>query len=180
MKEITFITGNQGKAKYATKLLGVPVVHQKVDLPEIQSLDLKEIVEKKLLSAYEIIKKPVIVEDVSLEFEELGKLPGPFIRFFVDEMPLGNICKLVRKNRSATARCIIGFTNGKEIKFFEGHINGKIAKKPLGTNGFGWDKIFIPDGFGGKTSAELCDEEYGKVTLIIKRFDLLKNVLDKY
>ena len=175
MKEITFATGNLGKAKYAAKLLGVPVVHKKMDLPEVQSLDLREIVECKLLAAFDAIKKPVIVEDVALEFEEMGKLPGTFIGFFVDKMPLENICKLIRKNRRATARCIIGFTDGKDVKFFEGYINGKIAKKPKGTNGFGWDRIFIADGFSGKTNAELCEDDYGKVTMTIKRFDLLKS-----
>ena len=81
MIDVTFITGNQNKADYFSKYLGFPVNHHKVDLDEIQSLDLREVVKHKLLQAYDEIKSPVIVEDVSLEFEALGRLPGTFIKF---------------------------------------------------------------------------------------------------
>lgn len=86
VQEITFITGNQDKADYLARYLGFPVEHLKLDLDEIQSLDLKEIVEHKVQQAYEKIRRPVLVEDVSLEFLALGRLPGPFIRFFLEKM----------------------------------------------------------------------------------------------
>lgn len=86
MQPITFITGNQKKADYLAKYLGFPVEHKKIDLDEIQSLDLAEIIEHKVKQAYEIVKTPVIVEDVSLEFSALGRLPGPFIKFFEREI----------------------------------------------------------------------------------------------
>ncbi len=53
MQSITFITGNQKKADYLAKYLGFPIEHQKIDLDEIQSLDLREIVEHKVKQAYE-------------------------------------------------------------------------------------------------------------------------------
>lgn len=81
MANITFITGNQNKADYLAKYLGHAVDHVKLDLEEIQFLELKEIVEHKVRQVYEKIKKSVIVEDVVLEFEALGGLPGPFIKF---------------------------------------------------------------------------------------------------
>lgn len=86
MKPITFITGNQQKADYLSRYIGVPIKHQKMDLEEIQSLDLEEIVTHKALAAYKKIDEAVIVEDVSLEFEALGQLPGPFIKFFQAEI----------------------------------------------------------------------------------------------
>lgn len=86
MQPITFITGNQKKADYLARYLGFPIEHIKLDLDEIQSLELKEIVEHKVKKAYAKIKKPVIVEDASLEFTSLGRLPGPFIKFFIEEM----------------------------------------------------------------------------------------------
>lgn len=95
MQQITFITGNQKKADYLAKYIGLPIVHRKINLDELQSLDLREIVEHKVKQAYEIIKTPVIVEDVSLEFLALGKLPGPFIKFFVEQMPLETVCSLL-------------------------------------------------------------------------------------
>ena len=75
MQSITFITGNQKKADYLAKYLGFPIEHEKLDLDEIQSLDLREITEHKAKQAYEEMKKPVLVEDVTLEFSALGRLP---------------------------------------------------------------------------------------------------------
>src|SRR3989344_9558853 len=104
MRKIVFITGNQNKADYLSKYLGHPVDHVKLDLDEIQSLDLQEIVEHKVQQAYEKIQQPVIVEDVSLEFAALGGLPGPFIKFFVEKVPFETICSMVDgKTREATA-----------------------------------------------------------------------------
>ncbi len=80
MQSVTFITGNQSKADYLAKYLGHPVEHVKLDLDEIQSLDLKVIVEHKVRQAYMKIKTPVLVEDVGLYCEALGGLPGPFMR----------------------------------------------------------------------------------------------------
>jgi len=86
MQTITFITGNQKKADHLSRLIGMGVEHIKLDLDEIQSLSLREVVEHKARQAYEKVRKPVLVEDVALEFEEFGKLPGPFIKFFEKEI----------------------------------------------------------------------------------------------
>lgn len=92
-----FITGNQSKADYLSRQLGVELQHQKVDLDELQSTDLHVIVEHKLKQAYEVCQQPVLVEDVSLVFNALGELPGTiakkptgengfgFDRFFINE-----------------------------------------------------------------------------------------------
>ncbi len=179
MKQITFITGNQNKADYLAKFLGFPVEHQKLDLDELQSLDLKEIVEHKVKQAYEQIKKPVIVEDVSLEFSAFGRLPGTFIRFFVDEMPFETICSLLDgKDRKAIARCLFGYYDGENLELFEGSLNGEIAVKPEGENGFGWDKIFIPEGYS-VTRASLSEEDDRKTYIQIKPFGKLKEFLEK-
>jgi|SRR3989338_583957 len=178
MTNITFITGNQKKADYLAKYLGFPVDHVKLDLDEIQSLDLKEIVEHKVRQAYEKIKKPVIVEDVSLEFAALGRLPGTFIKFFVDEVPFENICSMIDgKTRKATARCVFGYFDGQELKLFEGGLDGEIATTPSGENGYGWDKIFIPQGYT-VTRASLEEKDDQKTYLQIKPFEKLKEFLE--
>jgi inosine/xanthosine triphosphate pyrophosphatase family protein len=64
MQTITFITGNQKKADYLGKYLGFLIQHIKVDLDELQSLDLREIVEHKARQAYARFGKPIIVDDV--------------------------------------------------------------------------------------------------------------------
>ena len=74
MKAITFITGNAAKAKYLGDYFHLPVEHVKIDLPEIQSLDLKEIVDEKARGAFRVLKKPILVEDSSLTFKALGCL----------------------------------------------------------------------------------------------------------
>ncbi len=176
-KKITFITGNQNKADYLAKYLGFPVEHTKLDLDEIQSLDLKEIVEHKVRQAYEKVNSPVIVEDVSLEFEALGGLPGPFIKFFVEKVPFETICSIVDgKSRKAIAKCVFGYYDGQTLQLFEGNLGGEVAKTPAGDGGYGWDKIFIPDGYK-VTRAELDEEDDQKTYLQIKPFAQLKEFL---
>jgi len=178
MKNVTFITGNPDKAKYLKQYLGYDVEHQKLDLDEIQSLDIHEVVKHKLRQAYSEIKKPVLVEDVSLEFSYLGKLPGTYIKSFTDELGFKKICTLLDgKDRGAIARCIFGYFDGTYEQYFEGHLNGQIAEKPAGTGGYGWDSIFIPEGYT-VTRAELNEEDDKKTYLQIKLFAKLKAFLD--
>ena len=82
MIDVTFITGNQAKADFLAKHLGYPIKHKKLDLDEIQSLNLKEIAEHKARQAYGEIKSPVLIEDAGLFIKALGGLPGPFIKWF--------------------------------------------------------------------------------------------------
>lgn len=177
MRKVTFITGNQKKADYLENYLGFPVEHVKVDVEEIQSLDLEEVVRHKVRQAYAHIQGPVLVEDVSLEFKSLGRLPGTFIRWFVDEIGLEKICELLEgKDRSATARCVFGYFDGQEEKYFEGSMAGTIADHPTGTNGYGWDAIFIPEGYT-ITRAEMNEEEDKKTYLQVKPFGKVKEFL---
>lgn len=122
--------------------------HCKLDLDEIQSLDLHKIVRHKLIQAYAVLQTPVIVEDVALEFFALGGLPGPFIKFFIENNSLDNVCRMLDgMDRSATARCVIGYCDAHTTKLFEGSLSGSIAEHPSGDRGYGWDKIFIPQGY---------------------------------
>lgn len=177
MSNVTFITGNQSKADYLAKYLGFPVKHVKLDLDEIQSLDLKKIVEHKVMQAYKEVQGPVLVEDVSLEFEALGGLPGPFIRFFVEEVPFETICSMIDgQTRKAIARCVFGYYDGQNVKLLEGSLKGDIAEVPAGEKGFGWDRIFIPEGYAC-TRAELSEEDDQKTYMQIKPFAALKEFL---
>lgn len=173
---VTFITGNAKKAEYLEKLLGLKIKNQKLNLDEIQSLTVSEIIEHKVKQAYELIGSPVLVEDVSLEFEELNGLPGPFIKFFVDNVPFERICKLVKENRKATARCIFGYYDGVNLKLIEGKLEGKVATEPKGENGYGWDKIFIPNGYE-ITRAEMNQEDNNKTYMISKPIEKVREFL---
>ena len=177
MEPITFITSNQGKADYLAKYLGVAVQRRALDLDEVQSLDLKTIVEHKVRQAYAQLQSPVLVDDVALEFTALGRLPGPFIRFFLEEMWLQAICDLVHgKSRKAIARCVLGYFDGTMLKLFEGKLDGEVAPAPAGEGGFGWDKIFIPAGYT-VTRASLSEEDDRKTYLQIKPLAAVKEFL---
>ncbi len=178
MKSVTFITGNQNKADYLAKYLGIPVEHHKLDLDELQSLELSVIVEHKVKQAYELVKRPVLVEDVSLEFSALGRLPGTYIKWFLEELDFKTICNLLDgKDRSATGRCMFGYYDGDELHLFEGSIKGIISEGPRGKDGYGWDQIFIPEGYT-QTRAELSDEDYEAVYSKIRPVARLKEFLE--
>ncbi len=166
MGKVIFITGNQAKADFLAKYLGHEVEHRKLDLNEIQSLDQHEITENKARQAYEKLHVPVLVEDVSLTIKAMGKLPGPFIRWFEQELGHQGICKLVDSfdDRTAIASVVYAYFDGESIKFFDGKLNGQIAKQPSRDDGFGWNSIFIPDG-STKTSAEMDEKETQRFSL---------------
>ncbi len=179
MSEITFVTGNQSKADYLAAYLGFPIAHHRLDLEEIQSFELRPIVEHKVKQAFDVLQRPVIVEDVALEFAALGRLPGTFIKFFVDEVPFETICRMLDgMDRKATARCVFGYFDGTEVVFFEGKLEGHIAQHPAGDGGYGWDKIFIPEGYK-VTRAELDEADDRKTYLQIKPFAALKQFLEE-
>jgi len=161
MKTPIFISGNQNKIDYLSKTLGLNLPHQKIDLDEIQSADPKVVIEQKVKQAYEIIGKPVLVEDTSLSFTALNGLPGPFVKFFVDAHDgLEKMCRMLDgfSDRTAYGSVIYGYYDGNELRFFEGRLDGKIALHPKGDGGYGWDKIFEPLGYGGLTRSELSPE----------------------
>src|SRR5260221_1069496 len=172
MKSITFITGNLNKVKWTQRYSPVMIEHTKLDLTEVQSLDVKEVVEHKVKEAYSIIKKPVIVEDTSLVFHSLGKLPGPLIKWFLQELGLDRLCKIITdRNRKATATVVYGLFDGKNLRLYEGSAEGSIAKMPKGDDSFGWNPIFIPKGYT-KTYGEMTVEE-------IDKFSIRKKALEK-
>lgn len=160
MINVTFITGNDKKAKFLAKYLGVELPHRKLDLDEIQSLNLREITEHKVRQAYKIIKSPVLVEDISFILKPMGRLPGPLIRWFLEELDVEGICRLadLYGDRRATAEVCYAYFDGKTLKFFEGRLEGSVAEKPRTDDGFGWNRIFIPAG-QTKANSEMVEEE---------------------
>ena len=153
-----YVTGNEGKRKRMKLLLGDDFQSKKLDLDEIQAIDPREIAEHKARQAYDIVKEPVLGEDTSLHIESLGGLPGPMIKWFLSAVGVAGICRMTSGTRTAYGVNTFAYFNGTTMHFFEGRIEGKIALKPRGSNGFGWDSIFVIDG-QTKTRAELSDEE---------------------
>lgn len=181
MKNVVFVTGNPEKAANFSKHMGADIPHAPADLDEIQTLDAKKLVEHKIKQAFNQVGKPVLVEDVTFVYEALGELPGPFIKYFVTtENYDEKMCRMADgfMNRRAKAVCTYGFYDGSNLKFFEGEIGGVITQTPRGDNGYGFDRVFEPDGFGGRTAAELDDDEYDQYYSTIKPFHKLKLFLE--
>lgn len=181
MKKIIFITGNKGKLKEAREILNeIDVVNREIDLPEIQETDARKVIEAKLTEAFRHHKGEYIVEDVSLYLDCLNGLPGPLIKWFLQKMGDKKLYELTKKykNNRAEARAIIGHINKNgDIKYFEGSVKGKIVS-PKGPGGFGWDQIFMPEGFK-KTFGEMLPAEKHRISMRKIAFKKLAKHLKK-
>jgi len=156
--ELKFITGNKHKFKETANILKpIKVKQVKLDLDEIQDVSPRNVIKHKLVEAFKHHKGPFIIEDSSLNFESMGgKLPGPFIRWFLVFLGPSKLANIAIKTKEAKAEAEVIFAYAKHlkhIKFFSTKIKGKIVK-PRGNYGFGYDPIFMPDG-ENKTYAQL-------------------------
>ncbi len=176
MNNIIFITGNENKLREAKQILEVEIVSEKLDIREIQDVDLGEVIKDKLMHAYKLIKKPVMVEDTGLFLNALNGFPGALIKQLLGRVGREGIVKLLEgfDDKSVVAKCAVGFTkDGKDLKVFIGEAEGLIVS-PRGESGFGWDPIFQPEGYD-KTFAEMGSEEKNSIS---HRFKALKKFKD--
>jgi XTP/dITP diphosphohydrolase len=159
--KIILATENQGKAKEIRELLGgldIEVLTLK-DFPQIvmppeDGLSFKE---NALIKARFVLKEtslPTLADDSGLEVDALSNAPGIYSARFagIDATDEDNNKKLLRElegvseeKRIARFRCSLAFvTNDNKEKTFDGTVEGYIAEEPRGTNGFGYDPLFIP------------------------------------
>jgi len=156
-RELNFITGNKNKlAEVQTILSSTPVKlqNQSIDLLEIQGT-IEEISLHKCRTAADIIKGPVLVEDTCLSFNAFDKLPGPYIKWFLQALGVQNLHKLLSgfEDKSAQAICTFVYSEGPghEPKIFQGRTAGMIVPS-RGPTDFGWDSCFE---YEGQTYAEM-------------------------
>lgn len=152
--KLFFITGNKGKLAEMQEIL--PFVEGKmIDLPEIQEIDLRQVVAAKLRAATVHCHGQVIVDDTALYLEVFAKqdgdegLPGPLIKWFLSTITNEGLAKIAQRLDKTRARAcsIIGYADEQgQHHFFVGSVLGTIVS-PQGTTGFGWDHIFVPDGY---------------------------------
>src|SRR5690625_6417367 len=172
MNELIIATRNKGKVKEFKNLLEDDQL-QINSLNEFQDerFDVEEtgetFAENARLKAEQISKilhSPVLADDSGLVIDALNGEPGIYSARFAGEPTndVENYEKVLRKmkdtpveNRTAQFICVLALvTPGEEAKFFMGRCYGLIARLPSGTNGFGYDPIFIPEGYE-QTMAEL-------------------------
>ena len=109
-------------------------------------------------------------DDTGLEVETLNGAPGVYSARYAGEQKDANdnMDKLLlelkdKTNRKANFKTVIALNLNSEQNLFTGIINGKIIEEKIGTNGFGYDPIFVADGFK-KTFAELTMEEKSTIS----------------
>lgn len=128
---------------------------------------------------FEKTNLPCIAEDSGLEVEFLGGKPSAYSARYAGEErdDIKNYEKVLAElgdtqQRNARFVSIITFKNVDVQEVFEGYMYGSISDTPRGSNGFGYDPIFIPVGFD-KTNAELDPEEKNEISHRRKALDKL-------
>lgn len=163
-RRLTFVTGNAGKvAELAAQVapLGFEVVQDKRGYPEIQADALGQVCEagaRHLLASG--LNPPFLLEDSGLFVAALKGFPGVYSRHALDTLGCAGILRLLRDTelelRSAAFRTHLLYVDAAgTLHGFDGACKGRIAERPAGTGGFGFDPIFAPDGGDGSTFAEM-------------------------
>ncbi|KAI3400185.1 hypothetical protein diail_4070 [Diaporthe ilicicola] len=162
---VNFITGNKNKLGEVKAILEptIEVRSQALDLVEVQG-SLDEVTIAKCKSAAEQIGGPVLVEDTCLCFDALKGLPGPYIKWFLQDLGHEGLNNLLAayEDKGAKAVCTFGFSQGPghEPILFQGVTQGKIVPA-RGPANFGWDPIFE---YEGQTYAEMDKSEKNKIS----------------
>jgi non-canonical purine NTP pyrophosphatase (RdgB/HAM1 family) len=176
MNQLIFATTNQGKITEAAAILDIEIVPMSLELEEIQSLDFSEVIAHKAKQAFEKTQKPVLVEDSGIIFHALDKLPGVFTKWFYESIGNEGMVRLLHdfEDKSATAVSYVGYYTGKELIIAHGETSGTTVSL-RGTQGFGWDPIFQPDGFKG-TFAEMNPRTKNSCSMRKKALENLKQL----
>jgi non-canonical purine NTP pyrophosphatase (RdgB/HAM1 family) len=150
-----FATSNPNKAAEVAGILGADVTARSLDVPEIQSFSLEEIVRAKVAAAYALVGEPILVEDCAFDASVLGGFPGPFVKFWEKTAGYDVLVELAqaRGDLRATARCGVGYADGTRVEYVEGMVAGALSPR-RGAEGFGFDFYLIPDGHD-RTMAEM-------------------------
>jgi len=183
MKTLYFITGNKGKIHEATEKfrpLGINIKQKNMGYPEIQTDKLEEV------AAYGVnhiqrqgIDHPFILEDAGIFIDILHGFPGVYSAYVYHSIGLQGIIDLLANSDdcSAVFRSVFAYAEPKgDAHFFIGECTGKIIKQEKGTQGFGYDPIFIPKG-SDKTFAQMNTSEKNLFSHRGKSLEKLYNFL---
>ena len=186
--ELIFATHNNNKVKEVTKML--PSYLSMKSLTDINFFDeieetgttFEKNAQLKAQTIFDKTGKNIFADDSGLVIEALDGAPGVYsARNAGTGKDEDNIAKALKELEGKTNRkayfisifCLI--LDGKEY-FFEGRVNGTIATEIMGDNGFGYDPIFIPDGFS-KSFAQMSPEEKNAISHRGKAVEKLNDFL---
>lgn len=126
-----------------------------------------------------------LVEDTCLCFHALGGLPGPYIKWFLDKVGHDGLNQMLAgfDDKRAYALCTFGYSSGvegEEAVVFSGRTEGRIvaARKKGDGPAFGWDPVFLPDGFE-VTYAEMDKEVKNGISHRFKALGKVKEYLER-
>ncbi|MEI6050154.1 MAG: non-canonical purine NTP diphosphatase [Bacteroidota bacterium] len=179
IREIKSILGN------SFTLLSLSDINMKEDIPEN-----KPLLEGNALSKARYIHNAtgmnVFADDTGLEIDALNGLPGVYSARFAGESkdPSANIEKVLSllgsaANRKARFRTVIALIFEKKEYLFEGIVTGTIITEKRGTEGFGYDPVFMPDG-KNLTFAEMELVEKNSISHRARAFEKLTEFLNRY
>ncbi len=183
--ELIFVSNNPGKVREIDNLLGGDFVLKSLkdigfyeDIPET-SPTLEENAAEKARYIYSRFGLDCFADDTGLEVESLNNQPGVYSARFAEldrtvkfnnrnELTRANITKLLRmlsgkSCRKARFRTVISLITGGKERFFEGVAEGEILSEERGSDGFGYDPVFVPAGYN-RTFAEMSLEEKNKIS----------------
>jgi len=173
--QLIVATRNTHKTREIEQILGSKLtVRDLTEHPEISEImesgtSFEENAKLKAIAVSERLQGLVVADDSGLEVDPLGGAPGVHSARYAGADAshekkiarlLDELAKIDAKSdqRRARFRCVLAVARGgRVLATFEGVVEGKIAERPRGSHGFGYDPIFIPDGFE-QTFAELPEE----------------------
>lgn len=178
--ELYFVTSNEQKAREVEHILGFPIKTTTLELQEIQSLDLEEIVRQKVTAAYDAVSHPVIVDDVGFYVTSWNGFPGPFIKFLLGSGGNELLLRMMEseENREVIVRSAIGYHDGTAIHSFIGEARGEIVREPRGQS-WGWEPIFQPEGYT-LTYAEIDREEKNSISMRRRALEKFRQYLKSH
>lgn len=166
MKEIFFITSNDGKvheAKNKLHPLGYRIIKKNLGYPEIQTDSLEEVARYGVQHVQKTIDHPFILEDAGLFIDALQGFPGVYSSYVYHTIGLDGVLSLLtdkkKRIRSAVFRSVFAYAKPEgDPLLFVGECNGMISTEKKGGKGFGYDPIFMPLS-SDRTFAEMRAEE---------------------
>ncbi len=153
------VTGNQGKLAEARRIVGPWLEAEEIDLPEIQSLDLVEVLRAKAQEGWRRVGKTLVVEETGLDLTALGGFPGPLVKWMLEAVGAEGIARtaLALGEDRVVVRCALLWFDGHREVVAEAAVPGRLVLPPRGAGGFGWDPVVVPEGLE-QTYAELGAE----------------------
>ena len=172
-------TSNRNKlAEFRRILPDYEIVGLKLDIEEIQSLDPYKVVRHKAIEAFKANGyNPILVEETSLSCRGLNGRPGAYIKDFSEDIEMRRMIAetwLRDRDRGAVATVLIAVFDGVEAHIRQGSTAGSIAETLRGTDGFGWDDMFVPAG-QALTFAEMGAADKDRYSMRRKALEALRD-----